>query len=219
MGNLEQQQRPAAAAGPAAPAADGTGPVSALPSPGPAALSNVEPLKVEPSNVEPSKVEPPNSVEWAREYVYGTISTLVAIGGLTFEKNPDDLSVGWVIIVGALAIALAHAVSRLVVDWSKQNERYVFDHRLVVARVREAWPIVSAAFPATVVLVLAHVGLFSVGTALWVAAGVGVAALAVVGVVTASEPRHSLRRRVAYVVSLVAVGLFIVGLELLAHKV
>jgi hypothetical protein len=168
---------------------------------------------------EPGPEETPRGVEWAREYVYGTISTLVAIGGLTFEERPDSVSVGGVILVGAVAIALAHAISHLVVDWSNQSSRTPFTGQTVVLRLREALPIVSAAVPALAVLAVARSGVFSTMTALYVAEGVGVVSLAVVGILTAREPSHSLHRRVAYVAALVTVGLLIVGLELVTHTI
>ena len=51
---------------------------------------------------------------WLADYVYGTISTLVAIAGLTFETNPGALTTAGVVVVGAVAIWLAHTLSRLV---------------------------------------------------------------------------------------------------------
>ena len=159
---------------------------------------------------------PTSSVEWAREYVYGTISTLVAIGGLTFERNPDMVSVGWVVVVGAVAIAMAHTISNLVVDWA--HEERPFGVRTVLLRLRQSWPILSAAIPATIVTAISRSGLWSTSDSLWIAEGVGVAALAVVGVITAGRTRTR-RRRVQYVVALVAVGLMIVVLELAAHLV
>ncbi len=50
------------------------------------------------------------SVRWLADYVYGTISTLVAIAGLTFENTPGALTTAGVVIVGAVAIWLAHAL-------------------------------------------------------------------------------------------------------------
>lgn len=160
---------------------------------------------------------PSASVEWAREYIYGTISTMVAIGGLTFERRPDSVSAGGVIVVGAIAIALAHAVSHLVVAWSLRSQGAPFTFRTVFDQLRQSWPIVSAAIPATVVLALSRTGLYTTSTALWVDAAVGVAALAVVGIWTAGPARPG-SHRVAYVVALVSVGLFIVGLEIAAHQ-
>ena len=51
---------------------------------------------------------------WLADYVYGTISTLIAVAGLTFETHPEALTTAGVIVVGAVAIWLAHALSRLV---------------------------------------------------------------------------------------------------------
>jgi hypothetical protein len=39
------------------------------------------------------------SVHWLSSYVYGTISTLVAIAGLTFETNPGALTTAGVVVV------------------------------------------------------------------------------------------------------------------------
>ena len=58
-------------------------------------------LPVEPHPVEPLPVEHPAAVHWLADYVYGTIATLVAIAGLTFETNPGELSTAGVVIVGA----------------------------------------------------------------------------------------------------------------------
>ncbi len=142
---------------------------------------------------------------------------MVAIGGLTFERRPDSVSAGGVIVVGAIAIALAHAVSHLVVAWSLRSQGAPFTFRTVFGQLRQSWPIVSAAIPATVVLALSRTGLYTTSTALWVDAAVGVAALAVVGIWTAGPSRPG-SHRVAYVVALVSVGLFIVGLEIAAHQ-
>ena len=64
---------------------------------------------------------PVGPVHWLADYVYGTISTLVAIAGLTFETNPGALTTAGVVVVGAVAIWLAHTLSRLVTtrSWHK----------------------------------------------------------------------------------------------------
>jgi hypothetical protein len=157
------------------------------------------------------------AVEWYREYVYGTIATLVAIGALTFDRRPDQLTADAVIVVGAVAIWLAHTLSHLVADWALQEAP--FSTGTVVARLRQSWPILAAALPAVAVLALSWSVDWTALSGLWIAEGVGVAALAVVGVLTAGDRRRSLTVRVAYVVALVTTGLVIVGLELLAHAI
>ncbi len=56
----------------------------------------------------------PGTVHWLADYVSGTISTLVAIAGLSFDSHPGELVTAGVVIVGAIAIWMAHTLSRLV---------------------------------------------------------------------------------------------------------
>jgi hypothetical protein len=155
------------------------------------------------------------SIEWLADYVYGTIATLVAIAGLTFETNPGALTTAGVVVVGAVAIWLAHALSQLITRRSWQ--RLELTRADVRDELRGSWPIVAAAIPATVVFVLAGVGLFHVRVAFTVAEVVGVLALAVVGLGTAGDRSRPLVRRVAYIASLVLVGVLIVLLEAAVH--
>jgi hypothetical protein len=158
---------------------------------------------------------PGRSVRWLSDYVYGTISTLVAIAGLTFETNPGDLTTAGVVVVGAVAIWFAHALSRMVIMDSWQHLRLKPSD--VARELRDSWSIVSAAIPATIVFILAGLHLWTVKTAFSVAEGVGVLALAVVGFGTTGASGRSVIRRILYVAGLVSVGVTIVGLELLVH--
>jgi hypothetical protein len=155
------------------------------------------------------------SVQRLANYVYGTISTLVAIAGLTYEKHPGALTTAGVVVVGAVSIWFAHALSQLVIteSWQSLTIRWV-DIR---DELRGSWTIVSAALPATLIFLLAEAHLWTVGTAFVLAEVVGVLALAVVGIGTAGRRSGSLTRRSVYVLGLVAVGVVIVGLELITH--
>jgi hypothetical protein len=155
------------------------------------------------------------SVHWLSSYVYGTISTLVAIAGLTFESHPGALTTAGVVVVGAVAIWFAHALSQLVALPSWQNlELKAAD---VKTELRRSWAILYAAIPATVVFILAGAQLFEVKTAFVVAEVVGVLALAVVGIGTAGNRSRPLGRRLLYVGGLVSVGVLIVVLESAVH--
>jgi hypothetical protein len=155
------------------------------------------------------------SVHWLADYVYGTISTLVAIAGLTFETNPGAVTTAGVVVIGAVAIWFAHTLSRLVATRSWEHLEIHWSD--VGDQLAGSWSIVAAAIPATVIFTLAGVHLFEVRTAFVVADVVGVLALAVVGVGTVGGPERSLRRRILYVVGLVSVGVMIVGLESVIH--
>jgi hypothetical protein len=157
----------------------------------------------------------PGAVHWLADYVYGTIATLVAIAGLTFETNPGELTTASVVIIGAFAIWMAHILSRLVSKRSAGRRGITVAD--IVAEARDSWSIVTAAIPATVIFVLAGAHLWSMHTAFVLADVVGVLALAVVGIGTAGGNDRPLSRRIAYVSSLVVVGIAIVLLEAGVH--
>jgi hypothetical protein len=150
------------------------------------------------------------------DYIYGTISTLVAIAGLTWEPHPEALTTAGVVVVGAVAIWLAHALSRLVTldRWHTMSLR----RSDVTAQLRGSWPIVSAALPATAIFVMAGLHLWTVSTAFALAEVVGVLALAVVAFGTTSGTDRRPVRRIVHIAGLVAVGVTIVLLELLVHQ-
>lgn len=154
-------------------------------------------------------------VRWLADYVYGTISTLVAIAGLTFETNPGALTTAGVVVVGAVAIWLAHALSRLVVLSSWRGLQLNMDE--VLHDLRGSWSIASAAIPASLIFTMAGIHLWTVETAFVLAETVGVLALAVVGIGTTAGSGRAFFRRTLYVAGLVSVGVAIVLFELLVH--
>ncbi len=159
--------------------------------------------------------EHPGTVHWLADYVYGTIATLVAVAGLTFESHPGELTTAGVVIVGAVAIWFAHTLSRLV---TKRSWKHLEVHRSdVLGELRGSWSIVTAAIPATLVFVLAGAHVWSIRAAFAIAEGIGVLALAVVGIGTVGGRERSLLRRIGYVLGLVGVGALIVALEAGVH--
>jgi hypothetical protein len=154
------------------------------------------------------------SIEGAADYVYGTISTLVALAGLTFETHPAALTTAGIVVVGAVAIWFAHALSGLITQRSWQH----LDVRVADVRreLEGSWPIVSAALPTTLLFLLAGVHVLPIHAAFACSDAVGVLGLAAVGVATAGTDRP-VRRRLVYVGGLVSVGLTIVALESLVH--
>jgi hypothetical protein len=139
----------------------------------------------------------------------------VAIAGLTFETNPDALTTAGVVVVGAVAIWLAHTLSRLVTRRSWQE--LTLRRSDVRTELQGSWSVLAAAIPATVIFTLAGLGLFEVKTAFTVAEVVGVLALAVVAIGTAGGGERPVGRRILYVVGMVGVGVMIVLLELVVH--
>jgi hypothetical protein len=156
-------------------------------------------------------------VYWLADYVYGTITTLVAIAGLTFETHPNPLTTAGVVVVGAIAIWLAHALSRLITTraWHHMMLRRS-DIRIQLA---SSWPVLAAAIPATLVFTLTALNLWDMRTAFVLADVIGVLSLAGVGIGTAGGRERPMGRRVVYVGGLVGVGVAIVLLESAVHLV
>ena len=164
---------------------------------------------------EPPIRQHPQAVHWLADYVYGTIATLVAVAGLTFESNPGELSTSGVVIVGAVAIWFAHTLSRLVsIRSAGHTELRIAD---IWAELRSSWSIVTASVPATVIFILAALHLWTMSTAFVIADGVGVLSLAVVGIGTAGGSDRPLHRRIGYVAGVVLVGVTIVLMEAGVH--
>lgn len=155
------------------------------------------------------------SVHWLADYVYGTISTLVALAGLTFETNPGALTTAGVVVVGAVAIWLAHTLSRLITTRSWHN--MALKRSDIRQELLGSWSILAAAIPATIVFTLSGLHVWEVWTAFVIADVIGVLALAVVGIGTAGGGERPLGRRILYVGALVSVGVAIVLLESVVH--
>jgi hypothetical protein len=168
-----------------------------------------------PAPAGPTGEAEPGTVTWLADYVYGTIATLIAVASVTFEAHPEALTTAGLLVAGAVAIWLAHSLSRLV------TKRAWAHLRLTRADIRHelwgSWSILSAAVPALLLFLLAGLRVWSVHVAFVLTNVVGVAALAVVGIGTVGGRDRPLGLRIVYVVGLVAVGLAIVGLEALVH--
>lgn len=167
----------------------------------------------EPRDVE--DLAPTRSVHWLADYVYGTISTLVALAGLTFETHPEALTTAGVVVVGAVAIWLAHALSRLIT--TRAWHHMILRRSDIQTELVGSWPILAAAIPATLAFTLSGLHVWKVRTAFILADIIGVLSLAVVGIGTAGGRARPVSRRVAYVFGLVAVGVAIVLLESAVH--
>lgn len=158
----------------------------------------------------------PRSANWLGDFVYGTIGTLAVVEGLTLDGSSlEGLEAVGAVLVGAISIWMAHGVSRLVAERAERGSALHLGD--IVGEFRGTWPIIAAAFPATVVLVLAERHVLSVSLGLTVSSILGVAALTVAGISSARGPQRRLLHQVVYVATLTAAGAVIVVLEVAVH--
>ena len=150
--------------------------------------------------------------------VYGTIAVLAAVGGLALEAQAlRPRQAAAVLIVVAFAAWLSHTMWRVVRARGRRDPEPGRSHE--VHELLRSWPILATGLPGVAVMLLTAIGSWSVATGLAVAQGLGVAVLFAAGLVTAHLAGAAKARRWVIVITLPAVGLLIVGLEVATHKV
>jgi hypothetical protein len=146
--------------------------------------------------------------------VYGTILVMSVIAAADFREDLWS-SLVIVLVTGAvfwLAHVYAHALALSLDEQSRISVR-------AVGRVaRHEWPLLQAALPPSLVLLLGALGLFGTKTTYRLALGVGLAALVSWGFVVARKERLSPTATLAVVLANAAFGVFLVALkELVGH--
>ena len=153
-----------------------------------------------------------DSAERLQEFVYGTITALVAIGALD-GKNLGSARSAIIVVVGtAFATWLAHSFAAVI--GVHVRERRAVERHEIVTTFRHSWRIVTAAVPAGVVLVIAGFGWIPLRAALLVATAVGVLQLLVVAGTAARRSQFTVVGIVAYAATATTIGLVIVAIEL-----
>lgn len=149
------------------------------------------------------------------EFVYGTVTGLVAITGIGSHPTGGPLEVAGIVIAGALAIWLAHGYSILL------SKRITSGHRLTGAQIRHAfggsWPIVIAGAVLATPILLSGLGLWSLETGVGASGWVGVAVLALVGVIAGAITRETWTRRILLALSTAGIGIAVVAVEYIVH--
>jgi len=144
-------------------------------------------------------------------FIYGTVTGMVAIAGLSGGHAASWLEAAVVIVVGAVTIWVAHAYAALF------SKRVVAEHRLdaheLGETLAESWPIVTAGGILAIPLLPVAVGLWALGFALWVASFTGVLILALVGILAGVVTKETWPRRVLLAVCSAGLGLAVVAVE------
>ena len=149
-------------------------------------------------------------------FIYGTIVILaVLVGGAkAYPHNPGKIAV--LIVITCVVFWLAHVYSHAVALVVAREQHLTLAELRHIAR-REG-SLVEAAVPPVAALMLGAFGLISTKAAVWLAFVLGLAVLAVQGVVFARVERLGLLATTAVVTTNVGLGVVLVGLKLLvAH--
>lgn len=149
------------------------------------------------------------------EFVYGTVTGMVAVAGISGGDEASWSEAALVIVAGAAAIWVAHAYAVLM------GKRVAVGHRLDARDLGEAlrgsWPIVSAGVILAVPLLPVAAGLWSLDFALGASSLTGVLILALVGILAGVITHETWPRRILLAVLSAGLGLAVVAVELAVH--
>ena len=150
-----------------------------------------------------------------QEFVYGTITVLVAIGAINGQQLTSGRNAIVIILGTAFATWLAHTFAAVI--GIHVRERRVVTYHETMTEFRHSWRVVTAAFPATAACVLAQIGVFSLRLALIASIVMGVIALIVVAIFAATRSSFTGWGVAAYAAGATSIGLLIVAIEIAIH--
>lgn len=150
-------------------------------------------------------------------YVTGVVATLVAIGGLYLANKLQATTAIAIVAAGPVAIWLGRASAMLVMLQGRGHMGSCIPEGL--AELRRSWPVLLAGLPPVLALAGAAAKLWSLTIGLHFGQALGLCGLIAVGLLTARRLHTTGWAMASYVIWLVAAGLGIVGIELLARTV
>jgi hypothetical protein len=149
------------------------------------------------------------------EFVYGVVTALVAVAGLSGGHETEWWGAAAVVVAGAVAIWLTHAYSIMLSKRVAQGRR--LSRQDIIGTLRGSWPIVVAGALIAAPIVPASLGVYTLDTALWISSFTGLGALALIGVLAGMVTRETVGHRFLLAGLSVGLGLLIVALEYVVH--
>ena len=149
------------------------------------------------------------------EFIYGTVTGLVAVAGIDGGQGMPWWSAASIIIVGAVAIWFAHAYSTLFARRIAEGHR--LNARVAGRALWGSWPIVVAGAILALPLIPAALGFWSLKTALWASSLVGLLVLALVGFLAGVVTQETWPHRILLALLSLGVGFVVVAVELAIH--
>ncbi len=146
-------------------------------------------------------------------FIYGTIVVLsvVVAGAKAFPNGMGHIAA--LVLVTAGVFWLAHVYAHALGQSAQTGEHLTFDAVTHIAW-REA-SLLGAAIPPVLMLVLGEVGVLAPKTAVWGAIGVGLAVLAVQGIVFSRIEKLGVLATIVVVTLNLSLGIVLIGLKVL----
>jgi hypothetical protein len=149
------------------------------------------------------------------EFVYGTVTGLVAIAGIGGHPESGWLGTTVAVVTGATAIWLAHGYSILL------SKRVTLGRRLTggdIAHVFSgSWPIVTAGFVLALPILASGLGLWDLEMGITLSGYVGIGVLALVGLLAGAIANETWSRRLLLAAISGSFGFAVVAIEYVVH--
>jgi hypothetical protein len=142
---------------------------------------------------------------------YGTVLVIAALPLLDADEVSSGL--GWELVTGVgVATWVAHLYAEAIGDHLRRGA--ALDRAELKRAMADGLPILLAAVPPALVLLVGRLGGLSGGTALWLAVAIALAQLIGLGVLVGSLVSIRGRGALAYTIATVAIGVVVVGVKL-----
>ena len=147
--------------------------------------------------------------------IYGTIVTAATMSVVSDKRWDEPLKTSAQVLITVIVFWLAHSfaigvAARATAESSVESGDAIRD-------LRATWPMVAAAFPLLVPMLLAGLGLFTYSTGLWISYGLAIAILASWGLVIGERRGLSGGAKAKLVVASGTLGLLLITLKEFVH--
>lgn len=121
----------------------------------------------------------PGRVDRLSGAIYGQVIVTATLAAIASQESLGPAAVPASTLAALLALLIAHVYSALLAERIGRTRK--LETHEILSAVGEEWPFVQAAGPATLVLLLASVGVWSTHTAITLSLGSGVLSLSLPG--------------------------------------
>lgn len=150
------------------------------------------------------------------EFVYGTVTGMVAIAGIGGGADVSWLEAASIIVAGAVAIWIAHAFSILLTRPIETGRR--IEARDMGTTLAGSWPIVIAGAILAAPLAGLGMGFWTLQFALRASIAVGLLMLAIVGALAGAMTKATWSRRFLLAIFAASLGLAVAAIEFAVHR-
>jgi hypothetical protein len=149
------------------------------------------------------------------DWIYGTVLATSLVAAFSEDEDYDEVAVAIAVFVTTLVFWLAHVHAELFAE--RYAAKRPLERSEIVSRLRDQWSMVSATFPAVIIMLLAALGLFSRLWAERLAIGFGVGALIALGLEIGRREHLSTARLIGVTALNGFFGVVLVVLKILVH--